>query len=253
MINQKKGINKSEKSFDALILAAGKGKRFRDSGGSVLKQVAEYESVPVIKRLYDQLSANKKIKEIIVVLSNDRSDQEVIKAAIGSNKVNYLINHDCENDNNLISFLVAAQNVENNLIVLECDCVSEETDIDKMLSSTLQNDITFSNLGSIDNYKYGGVIELSDSKKPKKIHVFSEEEMILFKKDFQGAKLFGATCFGKEALTKYKKMSQELTDKKNKYFLEVAIAYPNSFVFKTVKMSRNSFHFNTLNEFNKKS
>ena len=75
----------------------------------------------------------------------------------------------------------------------------------------------------------------------------------LFKKHFQGAKLFGATCFGKEALKKYKKMSHELTDKKNKYFLEVAIANPNSFVFKTVKMSGNSFHFNTLNEFNKKS
>ena len=235
--------------FDAIILAAGSSKRFFQSGGEVYKQVFPYKGKPIILRLYDQLRSISNIENIHVVLGREKECAEKIREILLKKEVTFHTNKNSHKDNNLLSFIEATKSLDKNIIVLESDCVITREDLQNMLYATKEKEITWSNLGPINSFNYGGVIELNGNSKIERIHVFDKREMKEFKFEKKlGLKLFGITSFGVKALRRYIDLTNSLKNKEKKYFLEAAIKFPNELAFNTVKMSKKSFSFNRLEE-----
>ena len=243
-------LSDQNQKFDAVILAAGSGSRYTKSGGLTLKQVEIYRGLPIIRRLYDQLLEIDEVDKIFVVISDNVKHQKIIRKSLPNIGPEFIVNKESQRDKNLLSFLLAAEKLRSNAIILESDCVVESIDIKNMLAATGVDEICFANLGYLANGQYGGVVELNQIRNVIAIHVLTAKELLEFqRKQKLGLKLFGMTAFGENVLQQYTTSSHLIDSRFDKYFLEVAITKPEVFLLKTVRMTKTSFSFNTTSEF----
>jgi len=238
------------KKFNAVILAAGEGKRYISSGGERYKQVVPFQNKPIIRRAYDILYDHPAIDSVRIVVGNNSSCVNQIQEVLPKNNVNFIFNDDSHRDNNQLSFLVGTENLQGSVIIIEADCVYESNDISAIASITDTHDITWANIGSLSNFDYGGVVFVDDYGKVNNINILDHQQMTDIKsKKNKGLKMFGIAAFGEAALKKYRKTILEQKNLYGRYFHSAAVDYPEKFSFKTVKMSKNAFSFNTIFEF----
>ena len=236
-------------AFDAVILAAGASTRFFRSGGTVFKQVVPYKGTPVIRYLYDILAALPGVDQVHVVLGDNPDCAQAIRDVLPEDNIHFWVNPDSARDNNLLSFQHGTQHLDKGVIVVEADCVLSEADLLNILANCQSNQICWANIGQIDTYDYGGVLETNILGEVISVDVLTANEMAQFKDaNRTGFKLFGVAAFGQEALQIYLGIITARSDCYNQYFHIIATENPERFNFRTVEMSQSSFSFNIVSE-----
>ena len=237
-------------AFDAVILAAGASSRFFKSGGTMFKQVVPYKGVPIIRHLYDLLAGVPGIDQVHVVLGEQEDCAAAIRSVLPHEGVQFHINPDSARDNNLLSFRHGTETLSKGALVLEADCILGQNDFRKILANCGAEQICWANIGPIDSYDYGGVLETNSAGKVISVDVLSAAQMTAFKAAGRtGLKLFGAAAFGATALQVYRRQLAAKDDPYNQYFHTIATEAPGLFDLRTVEMSPGSFSFNVVSEF----
>ena len=234
----------------ALILAAGSGTRFSNSGGGCLKQLTPWKKEPVINRLVRQLRECGSFSKIVVVLGDNKMHQDAIKDSLSLEDVDFIVNPSSADDNNLLSFKLGVADITGPVLVVESDVVVNESDLTSMIDKIGSDEIRWGELGDISNFTHGGLIEVDPiSGEALSINVLSKNDFNYFKtSNRKGVKMFGLTAFGVDALLLYKSRLAVLPDVYNKYFHHVAINEPELFRLTTYRVSAESFSFNTISE-----
>ncbi len=121
--------------MQAIILAAGLGKRLRPLTDTVPKALVPVHGTPLLLGALNLLS-NKGIDEVILVVG-DKKDQ--IVSAIGHRfenmAITYVENPVFNQTNNVYSFYLARPYVRDDVMLLECDLFYDETLITTMLGA----------------------------------------------------------------------------------------------------------------------
>ena len=234
----------------ALILAAGSGTRFTESGGRGLKQLALWEGEPVINRLVRQVRESGAFSKTVVVLGSDNRHQEAIKASLQFESVDYVVNPRSSDDNNLLSFMKGVVAVEAPVLVVESDVVVGVSDITSMVAGIGLDEVRWGELGDLGPYTHGGLIELDPATgRGISVSVLSRNDFEVFKMSSRrGVKMFGLTAFGANALSNYKSRFDLMPDVSQRYFHQVIINWPNLFELTTFRVDPKCFSFNTISE-----
>ena len=234
----------------AVILAAGSGTRFLRSGGIGFKQLSPFKGEPVIARLVRQIEESMAFSGITVVLGSNSNCADSIRAILAGRQVNYTLNHDAERDNNLLSYRVGVEGLDEPILLIEADCVVESTDLSIMVSGLQPDEIRWANIGDAKDFDYGGLIETDpETGQGIGVDVLAESEFTAFKiSSRQGVKMFGLSAFGAGALANYRQHIDALSDPYDKYFHYIANQSPGLFQLTTRRISNQSFSFNTISE-----
>lgn len=239
-----------DKAPRAVILAAGRGERFFRSGGRIYKQLAPYRGEPVVTRLVRQSIETNAFSGVTVVLGADAKCADAIRDELASYDVRFVINEESLNDQNLLSFIKGTDGLQDGALIIESDCVVTGDDLRGMVQDLQEEEIRWSNIGSLEAYSYGGVVELDPaSMSVTKIDILDKEAFSkLLATGRPVMKMFGLTAFGGGALVAYRQAISELESKFQKYFHYVAINSPERFRQSTRSMSAESFSFNAVSE-----
>ena len=126
--------------MQAIILAAGNGKRLRPLTESIPKVMVEICGETIIKRALNHLAELKKIEEVIIVIGYK---SEKIKEHIGKfykgMEINYILNKDYDSTNNIYSLWLAKDYVKSDVILLEGDILFEKEMLIPLLDSNHPN------------------------------------------------------------------------------------------------------------------
>ncbi len=126
--------------MQAIILAAGNGKRLRPLTESIPKVMVEICGETIIKRALNHLAELKKIEEVIIVIGYK---SEKIKEHIGEfykgMKITYILNEDYDSTNNIYSLWLAKDYVNSDIILLEGDVLFEKEMLTPLLDSNHPN------------------------------------------------------------------------------------------------------------------
>jgi NDP-sugar pyrophosphorylase family protein len=118
----------------AIILAAGFGKRLRPLTENLPKCLVEVNGIPLLINILNHLS-QKKICEVIIVVGHLKN---IIISQIGhiykGMKITYIENPVYDTTNNVYSFYLAQNYVHDDVILLECDLMINENAIDQLIS-----------------------------------------------------------------------------------------------------------------------
>ncbi len=234
----------------AVVLAAGAGKRFLQSGGTIYKQLTPIDGVPVILRLVQQLDATGRFSGVTVVLGDDPDCGAAVRAALQGCDLRFVVNSKSSQDNNLLSMQAGVQGIETSILLIEADCVVAQQDLVAMIDGLEGEEIRWADIGAIEGFDYGGLIEVDPvTGAGISVDVLAAPEFAQFKADGRnGVKMFGLSAFGAKALSVYKGLIEELQDPYQKYFHYIATQNPRAFKFTTCRVSEDSFSFNTVSE-----
>lgn len=108
--------------MQAIILAAGIGKRLKPLTDELPKCMVKVKGKPIIINMLDELVCSKKIKEVLIVCGYMA---EKIQKLVGNNyrglKIEYLINDKYASTNNVYSLYLAKDWVDSDCVLLESD------------------------------------------------------------------------------------------------------------------------------------
>jgi len=186
-------INKKQ----AIILAAGNGKRLFPFTNIIPKVMIEVCGETIIKRALNNLAELNKIYEVIIVIGYKA---EKIKEHIGISykgmKITYVLNKDYASTNNSYSLWLAKDHIKNDVILLEGDIIFEKELLMPLIDSDLSNmvlvakynkNITGTVITMNENTKRINSFIGSKNQEQKKDYFKDKYKTIniyLFKKDF---------------------------------------------------------------------
>ena len=189
--------NYVEKKMQAIILAAGNGKRLFPLTNNIPKVMIDVCGETVIKRALNNLAELNKIYEVIIVIGYK---YEKIKEHIGRSykgmKITYVLNKDYASTNNIYSLWLAKNYVKNDVILLEGDIIFEKELLMPLIDSNLSNlvlvakynkNITGTVITMNENTKKITSFIGSKNQKQKKDYFndkYKTVNIYLFKKDF---------------------------------------------------------------------
>ena len=246
--------------MDAVILAAGEGTRFFDSGATVYKQVYQYNNEPLIKRIVRLLDESEHFNDICVVLGQNEMCNLAIRKALQNHSVTYAINKESREDNNFLSLITAIDANKTNspagMLVVESDCIFGRSDINSIINASKKDEIIWANIGEKKIEQAGGLLfckknnnniyhidKIKIVKDPLLDSVLSNQYKFIMK-------MFGLTFFGANALKQYILLADKYRSKKNIYFHQPIMDNIKNFNNLSVKMSSKSKSFNTISEYN---
>lgn len=187
--------------MQALILAAGYGKRLRPLTDRTHKSLVEVNGVPLLVNALDCLSG-RSIDEVLLVVG-DKKNMVIDK--IGHQykgmKITYIENPLYKETNNVYSFWLAKNYIHDDVIMLECDLFYRRTLIDKILQAREECNVLVSpfDISSMD----GTVVDVDNECRVKSLIVKNKQgvdfdysdkyktvNIYSFKKEFILYKLF---------------------------------------------------------------
>lgn len=131
--------------MQAIILAAGFGKRLRPLTDNMPKSMVPVKGTPLLENTLNLLAETKKIDNVIIVIGHMA---DYIKTHIGDSwqhmSVTYVENTDYEKTNNVYSLYLAKDYVKDDCIMLECDLYYGSDLIDLILSGEAECNILVS-------------------------------------------------------------------------------------------------------------
>lgn len=130
--------------MQALILAAGYGKRLRPLTDYTHKSLVEVNGTPLLVNALNCLS-DRDINEVIIVVG-DKKDMVIGKIGhyYRGMKITYVENPIFHNTNNVYSLWLARPYIHEDLIMLECDLFYTRSLIDKIITGTADCNILVS-------------------------------------------------------------------------------------------------------------
>lgn len=243
----------------AVVLAAGEGTRFFESGATVYKQVFKYKNEPLIERIVRLLDESDLFISICVVLGQNEMCNFEIKKALQNYSVTYVLNQNSREDNNFLSLFAAIEAHKNNynggMLVVESDCIFDQSDIHSIINASKKDEVVWANIGEKKIKQAGGLlfgIKHKNIYKIDEIKIVKNPEIdpLLLNKYKFIMKMFGLTFFSTNALKLYLVLAQNYKYEKNIYFHQPIIDNVKKFTNISVKMSPDSTSFNTLSEYN---
>ena len=152
--------------MQAIILAAGMGRRLGDLTNSDTKCMLEVNGVKLIDRALDILTTFDNIDKIVIVVGYEADN--VIKHVNSKNynvEILYVENVDYSTTNNIYSLHLAAQYLaEDDTLLLESDLIFEHSIIEKLINEP------YPNLALVDKYESwmdGTVVKIDDENNIK--------------------------------------------------------------------------------------
>lgn len=155
--------------MQALILAAGFGKRLQPITNTIPKSLVEVNGTPLLVNALNHLSG-RNIDEVVIVVGHKK---EKIMERIGhmyqGMKIIYVENPEYDRTNNIYSFYLARNYIHDDVIMLECDLFYQRELIDIIVDAKADCNILVSpfNPETMD----GTVIEPDDGGKAKALFV----------------------------------------------------------------------------------
>jgi len=119
--------------MQALILAAGFGRRLQPITHKIPKSLVEVNGTPLLINALDCLSG-KDINETLIVVG-DKKEQIIDRVGhrYKDMKITYIENPVYETTNNVYSFWLASNYINDDVIMLECDLIYNKSLIDRLL------------------------------------------------------------------------------------------------------------------------
>lgn len=119
--------------MQALILAAGFGKRLRPITDTIPKALVEVNETPLLLNALECLS-NRSIKEVLIVVG-DKKDKimQTVGHIYKDMKITYVENPLYRETNNVYSFYLAKNYIHDDLLMLECDLFYRRKLIDRII------------------------------------------------------------------------------------------------------------------------
>ncbi len=146
--------------MQAIILAAGRGKRLRPLTDVKPKSLVEIKGRSFIENALDALSKHNEVKEVIIVLGYKK---EIIRESIGYEydgmKITYVENDDWDTTNNIYSLWMAIDYIKEDFILMEGDIFFEHSILDCIFQNKDRN-IAF--LSPYDHDTPGTVVKLDE-------------------------------------------------------------------------------------------
>lgn len=179
--------------MQAIILAAGMGKRLRELTADVTKCMIKINGVTLIERMLRQLERKKMSKVIVVTGYKGEKLQDFIKGLQLAVPIVFVENAEYERTNNIYSLSMAKDYmVEEDTLLLESDSIFEESVLDSILNHpypnlalvarpeswmngaavTLDSEGNILNFISAKNFRYS---EMKDYYKTVNIYKFSKK------------------------------------------------------------------------------
>lgn len=187
--------------MQALILAAGCGKRLRPLTDETHKSLVEVHGVPLLVNALNCL-ADRGISEVLIVVG-DKKEKIVEKMGFEykAMKLIYIDNPKYMETNNIYSFWLARNYVHEDVIMLECDLFYRRNLIDQVLKGVGECNILISSFNPLS--MDGTVVTMDENCMVKSLIVKRDQgdcfdysdkyktvNIYVFKKDFVLYKLF---------------------------------------------------------------
>jgi histidinol-phosphate/aromatic aminotransferase/cobyric acid decarboxylase-like protein/choline kinase len=182
------------KKMQAIILAAGFGKRMRPLSYDTHKTLLEINGVSILANIVDKLIKND-VKDVTLVLGYQAKEiEDHMKIEFPDTVFNYVINERYAETNNLVSLSMGLKSIENksDVIIIESDLIYDESVLLRLLNSKHDNVALVDHYGagmdgtvvSIDNevitsvippHLQGSDFTFKDKYKTLNIYKFTEE------------------------------------------------------------------------------
>ncbi|MCK5039577.1 MAG: aminotransferase class I/II-fold pyridoxal phosphate-dependent enzyme [Candidatus Aenigmarchaeota archaeon] len=190
-----------QNKMQAIILAAGNGKRLFPLTNDTPKVMIEVCGESIIKRALNNLAELNKIYEVIIVIGYKA---EKIKEHIGTSyrgmKITYVLNKDYASTNNIYSLWLAKDYIKDDVILLEGDVIFEK----ELLMPHMNSNRPSLSLVAKYNENITGTVITTDEE-TKRINSFIGSKNQEQKKDYfdDKYKTINIYLFKKEFLDKY--------------------------------------------------
>lgn len=152
--------------MQAIILAAGMGKRLRPLTDSVPKCMVEVNNTPILINTLDILSQFP-VQEVIIVVGHMK---EVIQERVGTRykgmTVTYVANDVYDKTNNIYSLWLARDKVKDNVLLFEGDIFFEKALVEKALEDESRNSVL---VNTYKSYMDGTVLEINSDLSVRKL------------------------------------------------------------------------------------
>lgn len=160
--------------MQAIILAAGIGKRLRPLTDEIPKCMVAIKGKPIIYYIMNQLAQSKKVETVIIVCGYKA---EVIQNYLGQEfegmKIEYIINERYESTNNVYSLSLVKDRVVSDCLLLESDLYYRDDVIGKIIDSRGDCNILVSpyNPNTMD-----GTVVLAEGERAKSLVVKAHQD-----------------------------------------------------------------------------
>lgn len=152
--------------MQAIILAAGMGKRLRPLTDNIPKCMVPVNDTPILINTLDILSQFP-VEEVIIVVGHKR---DVIMERVGSRykgmTITYVVNDVYDKTNNIYSLWLAKDLVRDNVLLFEGDIFFEKALIDLVLKDENCNSVL---VNSYHSYMDGTVIEIAEDQSVRRL------------------------------------------------------------------------------------
>jgi NDP-sugar pyrophosphorylase family protein len=166
----------------AVILAAGRGTRLRPLTDRKHKSLTNINGTTILNRLLDQLSKTN-ITEIVIV-TGYLADS--IKEDIGNKykgmRIKYYFNSKYLTTNNIVSLQIVKPELNESIVLFECDLVVEDTIIEDLLSNREHSNIMV--LDKFSSNMDGTIVNIDKNNRISQMILKKDQDSKLDYKDF---------------------------------------------------------------------